>query len=84
MHAPDFFVPGHLPFENFDFSLDIRGFEDDLALLKRLDWQFFNDGHGNIGSREDALFQQEYVDQLRAATLAGLQALPLCGFHRPD
>ena len=83
VHAPDFFVPGHLPFENFDFSLDIRGFEDDLALLKRLDWQFFNDGHGNIGSREDALFQQEYVAQLRAATLAGLQALPFADFIDP-
>ena len=59
------------------------GFEDDLALLNCLDWQFFNDRHGNIGSRQDALFQQEYIDQLRAATLAGLQALPFADFIDP-
>ncbi len=83
VHAPDFFVPGSLPFENFDFSLDMKGFEDDLEQLIGLDWNFFNDGHGNIGSREDALFMREYIAELRAACLAALGEIPFENFIDP-
>ena len=83
VHAPDFFVPGSIPFENFDFSLDMKGFEDDLDQLIDLDWSFFNDGHGNIGSREDALFLREYINQLRAACFAALQEVPFTDFIDP-
>ena len=83
VHAPDFFVPGSLPFENFDFSPDIKGYEDDLKRLIGLDWHFFNDGHGNIGSRADAGFILEYISDLREATLASLQEVSFTDFIEP-
>ena len=72
VHGVDFFVPGYIPFQDFDFALDLKAYEDSLDYLLELDWEFFNDGHGNIGGRADAHYVRTYVDDVKAATYRAL------------
>ena len=85
VHGVDFFVPGYIPFLDFDFALDLKAYEDSLDYLLELDWEFFNDGHGNIGSRADAEYVRTYVDDVKAATYRALAGIKdFTEYMQPD
>ena len=85
VHGVDFFVPGYIPFQDFDFALDLKAYEDSLDYLLELDWDFFNDGHGNIGSRADAQYVRTYVDDVKAATYRALSGVQdFTEYMQPD
>ena len=75
VHGVDFFVPGYIPFQDFDFALDLKAYEDSLDYMLGLDWEFFNDGHGNIGSRADAEYIRTYINDVKAATYKALSGV---------
>ncbi|SFP21523.1 MBL fold metallo-hydrolase [Enterovibrio norvegicus] len=67
-HIPDVVNPDQMPYLNFGGSDTFEGYEDNLAFIKAKEWKYFSGGHGNIGSKDDFTFMQEYVADLKAAT----------------
>ena len=66
-HIPDLINPDQPPFWAFAGSETFAYYEANINQLANLEWDFFNGGHGNIGSRADVEFYRTFLVDLKAA-----------------
>ena len=66
-HIPDLINPDQPPFWAFAGSETFAYYEANINQLANLEWEFFNGGHGNIGSRADIEFYNTFLADLKAA-----------------
>jgi glyoxylase-like metal-dependent hydrolase (beta-lactamase superfamily II) len=83
LHSPDLLNPDHLPFLGYAVSENFIYHEANLKSAAALDWDFFNGGHGNVGTKKDFEFQLQFNNDLRQAILAARQAEPFGQFMNP-
>ena len=76
----DMITPGMMPFHKFGTQEDLVAFEENLAELLTLEWDFVNGGHGNLGGRDDVRWYLRYLDDLRQATGAAMERVKLADF----
>lgn len=76
LHAPDLLNPDQPPFWAFAGSERFMYLEDNLRAADALPWDYFNGGHGNIGSHEDFAFHLRFIADLRAAVGAAMAEVP--------
>jgi glyoxylase-like metal-dependent hydrolase (beta-lactamase superfamily II) len=69
LHGPDLLNPDQLPMMGFAVSDTIVYHESNLWEAAALDWDYFDGGHGNIGSKQDFEFQLTFLNDLRRSTL---------------
>lgn len=84
IHAPDMFNPDQMPYLNFGGSETYDQYENNLAAIGAEDWQFFSGGHGNIGSRKDLAFMQQYIKDLETAVHAAVKKYETTNFFSAE
>lgn len=67
LHAPDMLNPNQMPFLNFGGSETYNNYPENLQALNNLPWRYFSGGHGNIGSKADFTFMENYLMDLEKA-----------------
>lgn len=68
LHYPDAIEPeDFIPYFRLVGALDIAPLENNLNEVKKLDWQYLNAGHGNVGSRKDINKHLELINDIRNA-----------------
>lgn len=74
----DIIFPGWMPWRRLAVAEDIPGYFRMVALLQQYDFDTIVAGHvGRLGTRTDVEVQWAFLQDLRAAALAGLQSVPL-------
>ncbi|ENC7497529.1 MBL fold metallo-hydrolase [Escherichia coli] len=68
-HSPDLLNPDQLPMMGFAVSDTLVYHDSNLRQVEMLDWKYFIDGHGNIGSHDDFKFQRQFLNDLRDTTI---------------
>lgn len=76
LHAPDHMNPDQPPFWAFAGSPQFTYYELNLRQTEKLDWRYFNGGHGNVGSRDDYKFYFEFLSDLKQAVGKAMQTTP--------
>ncbi len=76
LHAPDLLNPDQPPFWGFAGSERFSYLQDNLRAANALDWDYFNGGHGNVGSHDDFAFHLAFIDDLIAAVGAAMGEVP--------
>lgn len=76
LHAPDLLNSDQPPFWSFAGSERFLYLEDNLREADALGWDYFNGGHGNVGSHDDFAFHQRFIGDLRAAVGAAMAEVP--------
>ena len=66
-HIPDLINPDQPPFWAFAGSESFAYYESNINQLAGMKWDFFNGGHGNIGSRQDIDFYRKFINDLKTA-----------------
>ena len=84
LHSADLLNPDHLPFLGYAVSENFIYHDTNLKQATALDWDFFNGGHGNVGTKQDFEFQLQFNSDLRQAILAARQAEPFGQFMNPQ
>lgn len=77
LHSPDLLNPDQLPFLGFAVSDTVLYHDANLRQVEKLPWDFLIGGHGNVGSRDDVVFELRFLDELLKATRSALEAEPL-------
>ena len=75
-HVPDLINPDQPPFWGFAGSENFVYYEANIAQLAKLDWDYFNGGHGNIGSRADIKFYRTFLADLKNAVGKAMGEIP--------
>ncbi len=75
MHAPDMTNPDQMPYLGFGGSENAVYLDSNLQQLANANWRYFNGGHGNIGSKADVTFMQNYMKDLRAAMSSAFESI---------
>ncbi|HJU34933.1 MAG TPA: MBL fold metallo-hydrolase [Nitrososphaera sp.] len=70
--AVDHAVPGGVPWKLLSVTPDVPAFIKSIDQALALDFDVFVGGHGQTGTKQDILVQQEYVDDLRENAMAAL------------
>jgi glyoxylase-like metal-dependent hydrolase (beta-lactamase superfamily II) len=70
--AVDHAVPGGVPWKLLSVTPDVPAFIKSIDQALALDFDVFVGGHGQTGTRQDILVQQEYVADLRENAMAAL------------
>ncbi len=65
--------PGRLPYKDFP-GADIAGLIEQTKAVEALDFEIMSPGHSRLGDKADAVEAREYVEWLRAAVAAELNA----------
>jgi glyoxylase-like metal-dependent hydrolase (beta-lactamase superfamily II) len=65
--------PGRLPYKDFP-GADIAGLIEQTKMVEALDFEIMSPGHSRLGNKADAVDAREYVEWLRAAVAAELNA----------
>jgi len=76
VHSPDLLNPDQLPFLGFAVSDTLTTHAADLDTVAALEWDFCVAGHGNVGSRDDFVFERRFLGELLEATAQALEAEP--------
>ena len=69
----DVVSPGRLPYKDFP-GADIAGLIEQTRAVEALDFAIMSPGHSRLGDKSDAVAAREYVEWLRAAVAAELNA----------
>ncbi len=69
----DVVSPGRLPYKDFP-GADIAGLIEQTRRVEALDFDIMSPGHSRLGDKADAVEAREYVEWLRAAVAAELEA----------
>ncbi len=69
----DVVSPGRLPYKDFP-GADIAGLIEQTKAVEGLDFEIMSPGHSRLGDKSDAVEAREYVEWLRAAVTAELNA----------
>lgn len=69
----DVVSPGRLPYKDFP-GADIAGLIEQTRAVEALDFEIMAPGHSRLGDKSDAVAAREYVEWLRAAVAAELNA----------
>ena len=69
----DVVSPGRLPYKDFP-GADIAGLIEQTRAVEALDFEIMSPGHSRLGDKSDAVAAREYVEWLRAAVAAELNA----------
>jgi glyoxylase-like metal-dependent hydrolase (beta-lactamase superfamily II) len=69
----DVVSPGRLPYKDFP-GADIAGLIEQTKKIEALDFEIMSPGHSRLGNKADATEAREYVEWLRAAVAAELNA----------
>ena len=69
----DVVSPGRLPYKDFP-GADIAGLIEQTRRVEALDFEIMAPGHSRLGDKADAVEAREYVEWLRAAVAAELEA----------
>ena len=67
LHFVDMINPTELPYFNFALAQVLPNYVANLKAALALDWNRLVAGHGNIGSRQDVEFVQDYISDLYQA-----------------
>jgi glyoxylase-like metal-dependent hydrolase (beta-lactamase superfamily II) len=70
--AVDHVVPGGIPWKHLSNTPDVPAFIKSIDQALALDFDTFVGGHGQPGTKQDILAQQEYVSDLRENAMAAL------------
>lgn len=76
LHAPDLLNPDQPPFWSFAGSERFTYLTDNLKEANGLDWDYFNGGHGNVGSHDDFAFHLAFIDDLIAEVGKAMGEVP--------
>jgi len=66
-HIPDLVNPDQVPFLGLAGAPSYDSYKMNLAELNSLNWTFLSGGHGDIGSKDDVKFTQNYIDDMEQA-----------------
>lgn len=72
-YVVDVVSPGRLPYKDFP-GADIAGLIEQTKAVEALDFEIMSPGHSRLGNKADATEAREYVEWLRAAVAAELNA----------
>jgi glyoxylase-like metal-dependent hydrolase (beta-lactamase superfamily II) len=72
-YVVDVVNPGRLPYKNFP-GADIAGLIEQTRTVEALDFDILAPGHSRLGNKADAVAGREYIEWLRAAVTAELNA----------
>jgi glyoxylase-like metal-dependent hydrolase (beta-lactamase superfamily II) len=72
-YVVDVVSPGRLPYKDFP-GADITGLIEQTKAVEALDFEIMSPGHSRLGNKADATEAREYVEWLRAAVAAELNA----------
>lgn len=72
-YVVDVVNPGRLPYKDFP-GADIAGLIEQTRKVEALDFEIMSPGHSRLGDKSDAVAGREYVEWLRAAVAAELNA----------
>ena len=70
--AVDHVVPGGVPWKLLSVTPDVPALIKSIDQALALDFDVYVPGHGQTGTRQDILAQQEYVTDLRENAMAAL------------
>jgi glyoxylase-like metal-dependent hydrolase (beta-lactamase superfamily II) len=70
--AVDHVAPGGVPWKHLSVTPDVPAFIGSIDQVLALDFDVFVGGHGQTGTMQDILVQQEYVADLRENAMAAL------------
>ena len=70
--AVDHVVPGGIPWKHLSVTPDVPALIKSIDQALALDFDVFVGGHGQTGTKQDTLVQQEYVNDLRENAMAAL------------
>jgi glyoxylase-like metal-dependent hydrolase (beta-lactamase superfamily II) len=70
--AVDHVAPGGVPWKHLSVTPDVPAFIKSIDQALALDFDVFVGGHGQTGTRQDILVQQEYVADLRENAMAAI------------
>jgi glyoxylase-like metal-dependent hydrolase (beta-lactamase superfamily II) len=70
--AVDHVAPGGVPWKHLSVTPDVPAFIESIDQALALDFDVFVGGHGQTGTMQDILVQQEYVADLRENAMAAL------------
>ncbi|MBM6551480.1 MBL fold metallo-hydrolase [Marinomonas ostreistagni] len=76
LHAPDLLNSDQPPFWNFAGSERFTYLVQNLKTANAMDWDYFNGGHGNVGSHEDFNFHLQFIADLEAAVGKAMGQVP--------
>ncbi|MEX2525056.1 MAG: MBL fold metallo-hydrolase [Gammaproteobacteria bacterium] len=83
IQAVDLITPGQLPYFSFNWAMDPKAFRDNLELMRSLDWDFLDAGHGNVGNRSDIRLSLDYYDDLANAIRTASKTVDKGEFYGP-
>lgn len=66
-HVPDVINPDQPPFWSFAGADSYLGYRDLINAIDAQEWEYLSGGHGNVGSRADIAFYNQFLDDLEAA-----------------
>jgi glyoxylase-like metal-dependent hydrolase (beta-lactamase superfamily II) len=72
-YVVDVVSPGRLPYKDFP-GANIAGLIEQIKAVEALDFEIMSPGHSRLGNKADAVEAREYVEWLRAAVTAELNA----------
>lgn len=75
-HLPDLVNPDQPPFWNFAGSENFTYYESNVKQLGEVEWDYLHGGHGNIGSKADIKFYQEFLVDFKTAIGKALGEVP--------
>jgi len=85
IHVPDIINPDQPPFWSFAGADTYLGYRDMINKIESLDWIYLSGGHGNVGSRDDVVFYQKFLDDLEAAVSRAMSEVPWgAGVKNPE
>lgn len=73
LHVVDWIVLGRMPYKNLP-GYDIRGMINSTRDVLAMDFDVLVGGHAESGDKDDVRFYLNYLEQLHAAVLDGMQA----------
>ena len=76
LHAPDLLNSDQPPFWNFAGSERFTYLVQNLKTANAMNWDYFNGGHGNVGSHDDFEFHLQFIADLEAAVGKAMGEVP--------
>jgi glyoxylase-like metal-dependent hydrolase (beta-lactamase superfamily II) len=67
VHLPDHVNPDQPPFWAWAGSETFVNYEQNLEELGKLEWDYLNGGHGNVGSKADLAFYRAFIGDMKQA-----------------
>jgi glyoxylase-like metal-dependent hydrolase (beta-lactamase superfamily II) len=84
LHGPDLLNPDQLPMMGFAVSDTIVYHESNLREAAALDWDYFNGGHGNIGSKAGCRVPAHVPGRFMQVNAGSAATGAVCGAHETD